>query len=103
MKNNIQDLPSTIGKTSNCEEPNGDVIQWKIVSEIRKKEYDKKILLLQKMESQSNPKRKMIRFCYYMFNEEKNFWVFGQYAPFIDSNDFTYLIKEAIKEKWINL
>ena len=49
--------------------------------------------------------RKEMRLCYFMIAHRPRMrgkWVFGQFAPMIREEDFSYLIAEARKRGWIS-
>ena len=79
-------------------------MQWEVVDEIRKHEDAEKVLLLQRLRAKASPDQYMFRFCYYIIGKKpkmKGRWLWGQFAPFILADDFSAIISEAQKKKWI--
>jgi len=104
MPEKLPVLPSTVGKIAHLTFPDGSTMQWKVVEEIRRNEYENKILILQRMHSGTDGNQEMLRFAYYIIGKtgnKKGRWTWGQYAPFISREDFTAMIDEARNKGWI--
>ena len=98
------ELPTTVGKTADLAFPDGSTIQWEVVDEIRKHDDAEKVLLLQRLRAKATQNQYMFRFCYYIIGKKpkmKDRWTWGQFAPFISAEDFSAIIAEAQKKKWI--
>ena len=103
-KSTYPPLSSTIGKTAHLTFPEGNIMTWRVIDEIRIHENQEKILLLQRLQSIGDPRNQMFRFGYYIIGKKpkvKDRWVWGQFAPFISAKDFELIIGEARKKSWI--
>ena len=104
MAEELPEFPSTVGKIAHLTFPGGDTMQWEVVEEIRRHEYDEKILILQRMRSVCDGKQEMLRFAYYIIGKtgnKKGRWTWGQYAPFVSREDFSAMIEEVREKGWI--
>lgn len=104
MPEQLPVFPSTVGKIAHLTFPGGAIMQWEVVEEIRRDEYEEKILVLQRMRSLADHKQEMLRFAYYIIGKtgnKKGRWTWGQYAPFISREDFGAMIEDARRKGWI--
>lgn len=104
QQNETPVFPSTIGKISKTTDPDGTVVIWRVEDEIRRNESKEKVLLLQRLGKVDLQENEMLRFCYYIIGKtgnKKGRWTWGQYAPFVSIADFTEIISEATRRRWI--
>jgi len=101
---NYPELVTTIGKIAKTKDPDGTIVEWDVIDEIRKNEYDEKIFIFQRLQRKNNDEElEMYRFGYYIIGKKPKMlgkWVWGQFAPFFTSDDFVSIMKEAKSKGW---
>ena len=98
--------PSTINSKGCSTDPDGTKHPFLILDEIIRPQTAKpdKLIYLQKVQFLLDGKIEY-RLAYYIIGKKPKMlgkWVFGQYATFIKSEDFEFIIREAISKGWIN-
>jgi hypothetical protein len=98
------DWPDHKGKPGKNTLPNGKIINFTILDEIKRQQSDapNKIIYLQQVRHEDG--RIELRLCYYIIGKlpkMKGRWVFGQFATFLPAKDFKAIIDQAKKRGWI--
>ena len=96
-------LPNNTGKVRSIESIDGSPVQFTVLDEILRpeKNFPQKLICFQRV--QMNPGAIALRLGYYMLGWKegrRGMWVWGQYATFLDPDDFAAVVKEAKSRGW---
>jgi len=97
--------PSRIDKAGRTRDIDGRILTFKVLDEIVRPQSTKpdKLIYLQKIQFVQDGKIEY-RLAYYIIGKKPKMlgkWVFGQYATFMNPDDFEYIIREAKRKGWL--